>query len=124
MANLYLLKALFVCICFALINISSSFSYQRVCYLKVRHDVPFDPQQINATLCTHIIVGFASVVNGTIQHDDPRDAAYWRQVVGLKQNYTHLKIMLSIGGGGNDKGFHEVCTNGITREVYIYTQLH
>jgi chitinase len=111
------LCALFALICLTLTIIPSCSSFQRVCYLKVNHDNPFDLHQLNATLCTHIIVGFASVINGTIRQNDPRDAEYWRSVVDLKKNHTHLKIMLSVGGGGNGNGFHQVCSNGVSREM-------
>jgi chitinase len=85
--------------------------FKRVCYLRVDRRDRIDVSLINGSLCTHIILGFASIVNGTIAPTDQNDIPYYEDVVKLKNNYTNLKIMLSVGGGDNDGGFHQICSN-------------
>jgi chitinase len=85
--------------------------FKRVCYLRVDRRDRIDVSLINGSLCTHIILGFASVVNGTIAPTDQNDLLYYQNVMQLKNNYTNLKIMLSVGGGDNYEGFHQICSN-------------
>jgi hypothetical protein len=86
--------------------------FKRVCYLRVDQSQRIDVHLIDGNLCTHIILGFAVVVNGTIGPNRAQDVNYYQNVTQLKHYFPDLKVMLSVGGGGSDgSGFHEMCAN-------------
>ena len=86
--------------------------FKRVCYLRVDSSQRIAIETLDANLCTHIILGFAVVINGTIAPQETDDLNYYRNVTQLKKNNTELKIMLSVGGGGADTtGLHWVSSN-------------
>ncbi|XP_054719499.1 acidic mammalian chitinase-like [Uloborus diversus] len=72
----------------------------RVCYY-ASYNPP--PNKLNATLCTHIIAGFSSVKDGVI--DVGGNGKMYTETTALKKQYPHLKILMTVGGGGNDQGF-------------------
>lgn len=76
------------------------------------------PHNIHPDLCTHINVAFARIVNKQIALDDNQYKSL-REVVKLKQNNQNLKILLSIGGSGNDKGFSEMVVDHASRKIFI-----
>src|SRR5690349_3589724 len=86
--------------------------FKRVCYLRVDGGQQIDVNIINTSLCTHIILGFAILNNGTIAPKDPKDLIYYQNVNQLKLFFADLKVMLSVGGGGYDgSSFHKICSN-------------
>ncbi|XP_023213802.1 chitotriosidase-1-like [Centruroides sculpturatus] len=57
------------------------------------------PSDIDPTLCTHILIGFASVVDGVLVPSKPSDIKGYEWTVSLKRKNPKLKVMLSAGGG-------------------------
>ncbi|KAM3959562.1 chitinase-3-like protein [Aphomia sociella] len=76
------------------------------------------PTDIHPHLCTHINIAFARVVNKTIWLDDQQYKVL-SQIVKLKQINPKLKVMLSVGGAGNDNGFSEMVVNHASRKIFI-----
>lgn len=76
------------------------------------------PENIHPNLCTHINVAFARIVNKEIALDNYQYESL-RYVVSLKKNNPNLKILLSIGGSGNDSGFSDMVVNHASRKVFI-----
>lgn len=73
------------------------------------------PNNVDPHLCTHIIIGFASVVNCTL--DLGEDLTIYREMVELKKFEPNLKIMVSVGGADNDSGFPEMVLNHANRKT-------
>lgn len=90
-----------------------SYSFQRICYFKV--DDKLNVSSVDGSLCTHLIVGFAIINNGKIVPTQPQDVEVYRNAVQLKKVLPQLKVMLSVGGGGGDMGFHEACGSSLNR---------
>ncbi|KAG6463063.1 chitinase-3-like protein 2 [Manduca sexta] len=76
------------------------------------------PSNVHPHLCTHINVAFARIVNKEIYLDNSQYETL-RQIVTLKNLNPKLKILLSVGGAGGDKGFPEMVVNHAARKVFI-----
>lgn len=98
----------------ALILMRPVASFNRVCYLRL--DRPPHITQVEPHLCTHVILGFASVANSSIVPDDlARDHDYYRQAGVFRNEHKSFKLLLSVGGGGNDNGFHQAVASASNR---------
>uniref|UniRef100_A0A1Y1JQQ8 GH18 domain-containing protein n=1 Tax=Photinus pyralis TaxID=7054 RepID=A0A1Y1JQQ8_PHOPY len=97
-----------------------SSDYKLVCYYTFPSSSPDDlqPSDIDPLLCTHINVGFATVVNNTIFLNDNQSLIV-RDVVALKRRNPDLKILLSVGGAGGTGGFPQMVLNHATRKSFI-----
>ncbi|XP_003739230.1 chitinase-like protein 4 [Galendromus occidentalis] len=73
---------------------------QTFCYFGYdENDHSLQPENINGTLCDHIIFGFAAIENNKLVprgKGDNRDEI-WRRTVKLKERFPHLSVMISIG---------------------------
>ncbi|CAD0199621.1 unnamed protein product [Chrysodeixis includens] len=76
------------------------------------------PADIHPYLCTHINVAFARVVNKQISLEK-HELTTLQEVVKLKHSNPDLKILLSVGGAGNDNGFSEMVINHASRKIFI-----
>ncbi|KPJ13351.1 Chitotriosidase-1 [Papilio machaon] len=76
------------------------------------------PSAIHPHLCTHINVAFAQIRNKEIYLDNEQYESL-TQVVLLKRMNPNLKILLSIGGAGNDTGFPNMVINHASRKTFI-----
>ncbi|KAG8179957.1 hypothetical protein JTE90_015406 [Oedothorax gibbosus] len=86
----------------------------RVCYYKVGED-NLTPSKLNTTLCTHIIAGFSSVEDGVIKLGDDKKRQLYRETTSLKKKNPKLKVLLTIGGGGNNSGFSQAYNSTFNR---------
>lgn len=77
-------------------------------------DYSLQPRDLNSRLCTHILVGFATLSNCSIAVSEDQKEII-REVVLLKKKNAQLKIMLSIGGGGGTFGFPEMVKTSTNR---------
>ena len=73
------------------------------------------PLNIDPHLCTHIIIGFASVINCTINLG--KNLSIYEKVVDLKQISPNLKVMVSVGGGDNESSFPKMVSNHESRKL-------
>lgn len=76
------------------------------------------PRDIHPHLCTHINVAFARIVNKSIYLEDHQYATL-RDIVRLRKTNPKLKILLSVGGSGNDKGFSDMVVDHASRKIFI-----
>lgn len=76
------------------------------------------PRDIHPHLCSHINVAFARVVNKEIYLEDIQYQAL-RDIVKLKKINPHLKILISVGGSGNEDGFSKMVIDHASRKVFI-----
>ncbi|KZS19972.1 Acidic mammalian chitinase [Daphnia magna] len=95
-------------------------SFRRVCYYTVpSEEWPFlQPGQIDVSLCTHIIIGFAKISGGLLAPVGEKDEVIYKEVIELKKLAPELKILLSVGGASNDLGFHSVIETLEDREEF------
>ncbi|XP_076327451.1 acidic mammalian chitinase-like [Tachypleus tridentatus] len=79
---------------------------KRVCYYTIRHgykDTPLKPDLLDPSVCTHIIVGFASIAYDYLAPKHPKDLYVYGNVTALKVNQPELKVLLSVGAGSGGK---------------------
>ncbi|XP_060533678.1 chitinase-3-like protein 2 [Cylas formicarius] len=93
--------------------------FRLVCY----YNFPSNAQSlqvndIDPNLCTHLNLAFGSVINNSIYLSDA-DLPYVRQAVKLKAVNKNLKVLISIGGAYNDRGFPEMVLNHTNRKTFI-----
>ncbi|KAF5280737.1 hypothetical protein FQA39_LY18020 [Lamprigera yunnana] len=99
----------------------TSTGYRLVCYYMFpssNGSSILSPKDLDALLCTHVIVGFASIVNNSIYLNE-RNAAVFQHVVAMKASNADLKVLLSIGGAGTESGFPQMVINHGTRKEFI-----
>lgn len=92
-----------------------------VCYYTIPGDLntswELSPSHIDPYICTHIIVGFASVVNSML--DIGYSARIYERVVNLKNREPKLKVMISAGGSNElHNGFSEMVKDHVNRKKY------
>merc|ERR1712071_464680 len=65
----------------------------------------FTWENIDPTLCTHIIYSFAGMNNNTFEVNslDPnldleKDGGQYRKIINLKKNQPNLKVLIAVGG--------------------------
>ncbi|XP_050434673.1 chitinase-3-like protein 2 [Adelges cooleyi] len=102
-------------------------TYHLACYYSIPTNDSSDilyPNQINATLCTHLIVASAQVLNNSVYFKNPFDINILQQAVQLRDANPQLKIMLSLLGFSNgthsDEGFSGVVTNTENLEKFVH----
>lgn len=100
--------------------------FKLVCYysfpsdenLKSRSSGILLPDNIDPDLCTHINIGFASVVNNSIYLSESQKNVV-KTMVDLKKENSNLKVLLSIGGAGNGDGFSQMVLDHANRKRYV-----
>lgn len=58
----------------------------------------FEPNDIDPTLCTHLIYAFAGLKENKIEPTEETDEDAYKQVVALKEKNPTLRVLLAIGG--------------------------
>lgn len=76
------------------------------------------PRDIHPHLCSHINVAFARIVNKSIYLEDHQYATL-RDIGQLRKTNPKLKILLSVGGSGNDRGFSDMVVDHASRKTFI-----
>ncbi|KAG7212798.1 hypothetical protein KM043_013056 [Ampulex compressa] len=98
-----------------------------VCYYTISDNLntvwELSPANIDPHICTHIIMGFARVVNCTL-HLNENTKAY-KAIVDLKNKEPKLKVMLSVGGNNElHNGFPDMVKNHANRKKFIKSALN
>lgn len=75
------------------------------------------PDHIDPYLCTHLNVGIAEIVNGTIYINDDLKIVF-NHTRQLKKANRNLKILVWVGGAGVG-GFSEMVVNHASRKLFI-----
>lgn len=98
-----------------------NYDYKLVCYYNLpaatHKNVNFLlVEDIDPNLCTHINTAFADIVNNSI-HLEEHQVESIKSLVGLKKINKNLKVLVSIGGAGNDMGFPMMVANHENRKT-------
>lgn len=107
-----------VLLLFVFTNVLFVTAFKRICYYSIQsanQTNALEIEKINGTLCTHILIGFATTINDSLVLTRPDDALIYERAVKLKLSYPSLSVMLSVGGGGNDGGFHDTVSSNESR---------
>lgn len=113
-------------VCVLMSKIYPTFSQVIVCYYTIPWDLntswELSPSHIDPHICTHIIVGFASVVDNMLDIGD--NAWVYKQVVALKNREPKLKVMISAGGNNElHDGFSEMVKTHANRKKYVLSSI-
>ncbi|XP_011503350.1 PREDICTED: acidic mammalian chitinase [Ceratosolen solmsi marchali] len=95
-----------------------------VCYYTIEDNINYIsliPNYINPYLCTHIIIGFASVYNCMI--DLGNNLNVYKDVVKLKKIHPNLKVMVSVDNN-NNSDFQDMVLNHSHRKIFIQSVLN
>ncbi|CAG4967036.1 unnamed protein product [Colias eurytheme] len=76
------------------------------------------PKNIHPHLCTHINIAFAQVKDKQIYLSEHQLITV-QEIVKLKKANQKLKILLSVGGAGNNDGFSEMVVDHASRKIFI-----
>lgn len=98
--------------------------FKLVCYYNFpSNEQSMQINEIDPHLCTHLNVAFGSVVDHSVYLDDEH-IEYLQEIVKLKDINKNLKILLSVGGAGNENGFPEMVKNHTNRKTFIRSVLN
>ena len=94
-----------------------------VCYFSIPQDMNtsqgLTPSHVDPDICTHIIVGFARVVNCSLNLGEY--SWVYRQISDLKNHEPNLKVMVSAGGINElNSGFPEMTKTHANRNMYLF----
>jgi chitinase len=122
--NLILLSILF---CFELSSLLAA-DQKVVCYWPnwaLHEKAPYrnTPEDIDASLCTHLHYSFAILDEA---HETPMDSSgspqveLYKRIEALKQKNKNLKVILSLGGWGDDGGkYSRISASSEKRKTFI-----
>ncbi|KAK9884306.1 hypothetical protein WA026_005258 [Henosepilachna vigintioctopunctata] len=77
------------------------------------------PENIDAKLCTHIIVGFLKVNSSHELGVTKEQVEILNQLKFLKNKNVDVKVLISVGGAGNVKGWSRMVYNHTNRKRFI-----
>ena len=74
---------------------------QTICYLTSRsHKRPgrgrFTPEDIDTSLCTHVIYAFATLKNHMLSENSEKDAEMYERLIALREKNPDLKVIISV----------------------------
>ncbi|XP_060071119.1 acidic mammalian chitinase-like, partial [Ylistrum balloti] len=104
-------------------------TYRRVCTFTVwAGDRPgigeFTPWDINPDLCTHITVVYAAVRHDRLAPMFVQDLKLYRQINRIKNNYPHIKTLLSVGGWeAGSAEFSNMVSNRLSMFTFVRSVL-
>ncbi|XP_012260741.1 probable chitinase 10 [Athalia rosae] len=97
-----------------------------ICYLtNWSHKRPgagkFLPEDIDATLCTHVIYAFATLKNHLLTEGSEKDADMYERLIALREKNPDIKILLAIGGWAfGSTPFKELTSNMFRMNQFVY----
>lgn len=81
----------------------------------------FTPEDIDASLCTHVIYAFATLKNHKLSEADEKDGEMYERVVALREKNPNLKVLLAIGGWAfGSTPFKELTSNTFRTNQFVY----
>ena len=96
--------------------------WKAICYFTITSDADtiLPVHLINASLCTHILIGFATITAGRVSPRNPNDTQSYSDVMGLKNMNPCLRILISLGGGETEtESFHASTSSPEARRTLI-----
>lgn len=91
----------------------------------------YEPEDIDASLCTHVIYAFANIKEFKIVPTEPVDEGdggakkgFWERIVALKTKNPQLKVMLAVGGWMlGSAPFREVTENSYRQSLFVFNAI-
>lgn len=90
----------------------------------------FTPEDIDATLCTHIVFAFATIKDNRLAESEENDAgdAYtegtYDRIMKLKEKNPLLKVLLAVGGWAfGSKPFRDLTENVFRMNGFVYDSI-
>ncbi|XP_025832277.1 probable chitinase 10 [Agrilus planipennis] len=81
----------------------------------------FSPEDINPSLCTHVVYAFATLKDHKLTEADDKDPERYEKVIGLREKNPNLKILLAIGGWAfGSTPFKELTGNVFRMNQFVY----
>ncbi|XP_044731929.1 chitotriosidase-1 [Chrysoperla carnea] len=81
----------------------------------------FTPEDIESSLCTHIIYAFATLKDHKLSEATDKDPEMYDRVVALREKNPDLKILLAIGGWAfGSTPFKELTSNTFRMNQFVY----
>ncbi|CAH1376594.1 unnamed protein product [Tenebrio molitor] len=81
----------------------------------------FTPEDINPSLCTHIIYAFATLKDNKLTEANDKDPDMYDRVVALREKNPDLKVLLAIGGWAfGSTPFKELTNNVFRMNQFVY----
>ncbi|RZB40987.1 chitinase, partial [Asbolus verrucosus] len=81
----------------------------------------FTPEDINPSLCTHIIYAFATLKDHKLAEANDKDPDMYDRVVALREKNPDLKVLLAIGGWAfGSTPFKELTSNVFRMNQFVY----
>ncbi|CAB4027262.1 chitinase-3 1, partial [Paramuricea clavata] len=113
---------------FACVSLASAGEHFRVCYYTNWSQyrpapMKYFPENVDASLCTHIIYAFAKIGNGyTLQPYEWNDDKMFVRFAEIKRKNPHLKLLLAVGGWNHENGlgkFSPMVKTAQNRKIFI-----
>ncbi|GLG95341.1 Probable chitinase 10 [Gryllus bimaculatus] len=81
----------------------------------------FTPDNVDPTLCTHVIYAFATLKDHKLAPADDKDEDAYERVVALREKNPNLKVLLAIGGWAfGSTPFKELTQNVFRMNQFVY----
>ena len=82
-----------------------------------------DLERYNFNQITHVIYSFLHLTGNQLSFDSNTDKQALQRLVALKQQYPHLKVMLSLGGWGGCETCSDIFNSAANRKVFAQSTL-
>jgi chitinase len=89
----------------------------------------FTPEDVDASLCTHIVFAFATIENNKLQGSEDNDEGLgadgtYSRIVKLKERNPDLKVLLAVGGWAfGSKPFQKLTENIFRMNGFVYDSI-
>jgi chitinase len=81
----------------------------------------FLPADIDTSLCTHVVIAFATVKDGKLAAPNEIDQSLYDSVIDLKKKKLSLKVLLAVGGWNfGSKPFRDLTGSSFKRNIFVY----
>ncbi|XP_075230689.1 chitinase 7 [Lycorma delicatula] len=81
----------------------------------------FTPENIDASLCTHVIYAFGTLKEHRLTEGDDKEGEKYKRVIALREKNPNLKILLAIGGWAfGSTPFKELTNNVFRMNQFVY----
>merc|ERR1711899_448690 len=89
----------------------------------------FTPEDVDASLCTHIVFAFATIENNKLKGSEDNDEGFgtdgtYSRIVKLKERNPDLKVLLAVGGWAfGSKPFQKLTENIFRMNGFVYDSI-